>query len=63
MFGLANLSTSTGVFSFCRHQELFDDPKTTMPEDEQDRRWLRKSAWTMVHEITHMFGIKHCIYY
>ena len=63
VFGLANLSTGTGVFSFCRHQELFDDPETTMPEDEQDRRWFRKSAGTMVHEITHMFGIKHCIYY
>ena len=63
VFGLANLNSGTGVFSFCRHQELFDDPTTTMPEDEQEKRWFRKSAWTMVHEITHMFGLKHCIYY
>ena len=34
-----------------------------MPEVEQEKRWFRKSAGTMVHEITHMFGIKHCIYY
>ena len=34
VFGLANLNSGTGVFSFCRHQELFDDPYTKMPEKE-----------------------------
>ena len=25
--------------------------------------WLKESTNTMVHEIVHMFGIEHCIYY
>lgn len=25
--------------------------------------WVKRSCSTMVHEIAHMFGLKHCIHY
>ena len=24
---------------------------------------LRRASWTMVHEISHMFGLTHCVYW
>ena len=63
VYGLANLQNATGVFSFCRHEVKFEDPTTDLSPEIQRQVWLKRSCGTMVHEITHMFGIKHCIYY
>ena len=63
VYGLANMDKGTGVFSFYRHREEFIDPKTTMPEEEKRHLWLTRAIGIATHEITHMFGIKHCIYY
>lgn len=57
MFGLASLGGGTGVFSFCRYSPEW-------PGNEHDQgNWIKRAVYTMAHEITHMFGIKHCIYY
>lgn len=56
VFGLARL-TGAGVFSFCRYAP-------TWPGNEHDQgNWTKRAVHTMAHEITHMFGMKHCIYY
>jgi archaemetzincin len=59
VFGLANLSRRTGVFSFVRYDPAFQGIDTP----DRDKILLRNSCGVMVHEIGHMFGIKHCIYY
>ena len=62
VFGMANMSEHCGVFSFARHcvegqedEDLSDEQKALI--------WSRRSCSTMVHEIGHMFGLEHCIYY
>ena len=34
-----------------------------MSQEDQYMKWMKESTSTMVHEIGHMFGIEHCIYY
>ena len=66
VFGLANLSDGTGVFSFIRHEVTFgQDPdiQSDYEPAEAQAIWFKRGCNTMVHEITHMFGVKHCIYY
>lgn len=60
VFGMANLTTKCGVFSFCRQMIGLD---SSMSEDEMRKMYIKLSVGTMVHEITHMFGVHHCIYY
>jgi archaemetzincin len=54
------MDDSTGVFSFARYDENFLDPNAP-PTSKQDMIYL--SSKVMVHEIGHLFGMKHCIYY
>ena len=59
VFGLANLTSRTGIFSFVRYDPLFwgiENPKRNLI-------LLKNACGVMVHEIGHMFGIKHCIFY
>ena len=62
VFGLANIMTQCGIFSFCRYQPDFSGDAV---EDEADRYnlILFRACKVMLHEIGHMFGLKHCIYY
>lgn len=50
VYGLAR--SNTGVFSFCRYLEGADREEV-----------IFRSVKVMTHEIAHMFGLKHCIYY
>ncbi|TNV76605.1 hypothetical protein FGO68_gene6121 [Halteria grandinella] len=59
VFGLANLQERTGVFSFVRYDPLFQGIETP----DRDKILKRNACGVMVHEIGHMFGIKHCTYY
>ena len=36
---------------------------SALSEEEKKIKILSKSIGTMVHEISHMFGIRHCVYY
>ena len=60
VFGLANMDSNCGVFSFCRHAEELE-----YCEDEAAKQvaWMKRSCNVMVHEIGHLFGLRHCIYY
>ncbi|TNV76665.1 hypothetical protein FGO68_gene17594 [Halteria grandinella] len=59
VFGLANLSKRTGVFSFVRYDPLFQGIQTP----KRNLILKRNACGVMVHEIGHMFAIKHCTYY
>eukprot|EP00755_Sulcionema_specki_P016112 Sspe_Gene.61168::Locus_33876_Transcript_2_3_Confidence_0.400_Length_3011::g.61168::m.61168/K06974/amzA, AMZ2, AMZ1; archaemetzincin len=51
VFGQARLTDGVGVFSFCRYQS------------EQPGKLLERALKVMTHEVGHIFGLRHCIYY
>ena len=55
VYGLAG--AETGVFSFIRHYPAH------LPPEEAREVMLYHGCKTLVHEVSHMFGLKHCIYY
>lgn len=65
VFGQAALRARVGVFSFARYHPAFFGAKT-MDDEALLADWekmLRRSCHTLAHEIAHMFGLLHCVYY
>jgi archaemetzincin len=60
VFGQASLRERTGVFSFARFDPAFYDERDP-PNVES--LILRRSCHTLAHEICHMFGMHHCIFF
>ena len=58
VFGQASFRERVGVFSFARF-----DPKFFGEELVAGPIIARRRCLVLAHEIGHMFGIKHCIYY
>lgn len=60
VFGQASLHERTGVYSFARYDPVFygKDRGTNY-----GRLLLWRSFKVLTHEICHMFGIEHCIFY
>lgn len=52
VFGEASHDTGTGVFSFARYRE----------GASSDAHFLRRCCMVLVHEIGHLFGIRHCVW-
>ena len=61
--GAAVPETGCGVFSFCREQVGFNGEKSNKTEEEKRLTGIKRAVDTMTHEISHMFGLEHCIYY
>lgn len=60
VFGKASLVDRVGVFSFARYDPRF------WGEEEQEgdaSLVLRRTLKVCVHEIGHMYGISHCVYF
>jgi len=60
VYGMASLRERVGVQSFARQDAaFFGEPRPPA--------WkllaLRRAIWTLVHEISHMFGLSHCVYW
>lgn len=51
VFGEAQLDKSVGVFSFARYGS-----PSTVPD------FLRRCCMVLTHEVTHLFGVKHCVF-
>jgi archaemetzincin len=60
VFGQASIRNRTGVFSFARFDPAFyDEPRHA----DVQQLILRRSCHTLAHEICHIFGMHHCIYF
>lgn len=60
VYGQASAYHRAGVFSFARHDPMFFGRERS---DDFDALMLRRSGKTLVHEIAHIFGLGHCIYF
>lgn len=60
VFGQASLQERVGVYNFARYDPTFygEDRR-----EDYKRLMLRRSCKVLVHEICHMFGIEHCIFF
>ena len=70
VFGRASLVEGIGVFSFARHHPFFFDKDKSIsvaslselsPEEYQLLEW--RAIKVLTHEIIHMFGLTHCVYF
>ena len=60
VFGMASLKERVGVQSLARHDPaFFGEPRPAGWHTLARRR----ATWTLVHEISHMFGLTHCTYW
>ena len=60
VFGMASLEERVGVQSLARQDPaFFGAPR----EPGWQKLALRRAAWTVVHEIAHMFGLSHCVHF
>lgn len=60
VFGQASLQDRIGVYSFARYHPAFYREK---PDKNFMHTLLKRSCKVLVHEIGHMFGLSHCIYF
>jgi len=61
VFGQASIKNRYGAFSFARYNPAFYGTK--MSQEGLLNTLLKRSCRVCVHEIGHMFGIRHCVYY
>lgn len=63
--GLADHATNTAVFSFMRYLSDINKNKKTITsiESSKERLLLRRCCKVIIHEIAHLFGISHCVWY
>ena len=62
--GLSDPESGTGIFSlkrFWEESEKVDDAVSRIVLDPEFP--FRYACQTLVHEVCHLFGLKHCIYY
>ena len=59
VFGQASLRERVGAYSFARYDPRFYHEKAA----DAERLLLRRSCKVLAHEVAHMFGIEHCIYF
>jgi archaemetzincin len=67
VYGEASPEEGIGIYSFARFDPKFFD---SSPEEllkpctkEEQVVMLRRAVSTYVHEVMHLFGLEHCIYY
>ncbi|WP_264501953.1 archaemetzincin [Luteolibacter flavescens] len=60
VFGQASFKDRVGVFSFARYHPSWDDEASG---EGTGKLVLGRAAKVLTHEMGHMFGIRHCIYY
>lgn len=64
VYGIAHMNDGIGLFSFARLDPRFSDVETTDPLTDIERTLtLKRAVSVFVHEVTHLFGIEHCVYY
>lgn len=68
-YGEAQILNKLGLFSFCRHVprwwnfSSYDDIELYSFAGVYCKKFLKRSLETVAHEIGHLFGITHCVYF
>lgn len=60
VFGQALLRGGAGVFSFARYDPAFQGEAE---QADAAALMLRRSGKVLTHEMAHMFGLRHCVFY
>jgi len=60
VFGQADVRHQVGVYSFARYDPRFYGQRASI---DSRQLMLRRSCKVLAHEIGHMFGINHCVWY
>lgn len=63
VYGEASVDEGLAVYSFARFDPLFPDSSLKPCTDEEQILILKRAVATYVHEVMHLFGFEHCIYY
>ncbi|CAF1085854.1 unnamed protein product [Adineta ricciae] len=67
VYGEASIDERIGIFSFSRFDPLFphrsEESSQRLCTDDERRLILRRAVGTYIHEVMHLFGLAHCIYY
>ena len=61
VFGIARASDGVGVYSFARMDPEF--PDHPLLSAENSILMLKRCCKVICHELGHLFGLKHCIYF
>jgi len=61
VFGQASLRERVGVWSIARYDPAFYGEQ--LAADDAERLIERRALKVMAHEVGHMFGLAHCVYY
>ena len=62
VYGLARPMDGCGVFSMHRFSPAFNGERALSPEAEH-QLILERCCKVVTHEITHLFGVKHCVHF
>lgn len=63
VFGYASFTKRVSVYSLLRLDPRVVDPRTELDEDARASLMLERSLKVMSHELTHSFGVRHCVHY
>ena len=64
VYGQASLMNGVGVFSFARYSANFWRSGAACPlTPAEQNAMLQRSCKTMAHEVSHILGLRHCIYF
>lgn len=67
VYGFASSKSPIGVYSFARLDPIFlsnsEHLKSKEPDEKTQIVILRRSVKILLHELGHLFGLAHCIFY
>ena len=63
VYGSASIEEGIGIYSFARFDPLFPHSSQKPCTEEERVLILKRAVSTYLHEVMHLFGLEHCIYY
>ncbi|CAF3679650.1 unnamed protein product [Adineta steineri] len=63
VYGEASIDEGIAIYSFARFDPLFPHTSIESYTNEEQVLVLRRAVSTYIHEVMHLFGFEHCIYY